>query len=94
LTKNADKSEAGIFQWKFFNIFKKDTKALKIIEKVILEQGIQKLDTFYIDPKSTQFYYLIQEIADLCEFLTFDPEDKDGITQDEFRDSIEKIFSK
>lgn len=35
-------------------------KALKILEKEILQQGIQKLATFQIDPKSTEFSALDQ----------------------------------
>lgn len=71
----------------FFNIFKKDNKALEI-----LEQGSKRLATFCSDPKSTKFSALINQIVGSCEFLTFDPEDSYGITLDQFRDSIEKIF--
>lgn len=94
LRENAGEDGARLFVWEFFNIFKKDNKALKILEKEILEQGIQKLATFYIDPKSTEFSALINQIVGSCEFLTFDPEDTYGITLDQFRDSIEKIFFK
>lgn len=78
----------------FFNIFKKDNKATKILKKEIIKKSIQKLAIFYINPKSTEFSALINEIAGLCEFLTFDPEDTYGITLDQFHDSIEKIFFK
>ena len=44
----------------------------------IMEEDIQKLDTFSIDPKSTEFSALINEIVGSCEFLTFDPEDTYG----------------
>jgi hypothetical protein len=94
LRGNAGEDGARLFIWEFFNIFKKDNKALKILEKEILEQGIQKLATFCIDPKSTEFSALINQIVGLCEFLTFDPEDTYGITLDQFRDYIEKIFFK
>lgn len=80
--------------WEFFNIFKKDNKALKILEKEIFEQDIQKLATFCIDLKSTEFSVLINKIVGLCEFLTFDPEDTYEITLNQFCDFIEKIFSK
>ena len=43
-----------------------------------MEEDIQKLDTFSIDPKSTEFSALINEIVGSCEFLTFDPEDTYG----------------
>ena len=94
LRENAGEDGARLFLWEFFNLFRKDNKALKILEKEILEQGIQKLATFWIDPKSTEFSALINQIVGLCEFLTFDPEDTYGITLDQFRDSIEKIFFK
>ena len=80
---------ARLFVSEFFNIFKKDNKALEI-----LEQGIKRLATFYIDPKSTEFSVLINQIVGSCEFLTFDSEDSYGITLDQFRDSIEIIFFK
>ena len=94
LRENAGEDGARLFVWEFFNIFKKDNKALEILEKEIIEQGIKKLATFCIDPKSTEFSALINQIVGSCEFLTFDPEDSYGITLDQFRDSIEKIFSK
>nr|WPV76510.1 hypothetical protein [Naviculales sp.] len=94
IRENAGEDGARLFMWEFFKIFKKDNKALKILEKEILQEGIQKLATFCIDPKSTKFSALINQIVGLCEFLTFDPEDTYGITLDQFRDSIEKIFFK
>jgi hypothetical protein len=45
-----------------------------MLKKEILQQGIQKLATFCIDPKSTEFSALINQIVNSCEFLTFDPE--------------------
>ena len=89
LRKNAGKDGARLFVSEFFNIFKKDNKALEI-----LEQGIKRLATFCIDPKSTEFSALINQIVGSCELLTFDPEDSYGITLDQFRDSIEIIFFK
>jgi recombinational DNA repair ATPase RecF len=94
LRKNAGEDGARLFVSEFFIIFKKDNKALEILEQEILEQGIKRLATFCIDPKSTKFSALINQIVGLCEFLTFDPEDSYGITLDQFRDSIEKIFFK
>lgn len=94
LMENAGKDGARLFRWEFFNMYKKDNKALKMFEKEILEQGLQKLDTFCIDPKSTEFSELIDHIVALVEFLTFDPEDTYGITLDQFTDSIEKVFFK
>jgi len=94
LRENAGEDGARLFVWEFFNIFKKDNKALKILEKEILQQGIPKLATFWIDPKSTEFSALINQIVGSCEFLTFDPEDTYGMTLDQFRDSIQKIYLK
>ena len=94
LKGNIDEYEVQLFLWEFFNIFRAANKALEIFQKEIREQGIQKLATFLIDPKSIEFATLINQIVGLCEFLTFDPEGIDGITLDQFRDSIEKIFFK
>jgi len=94
LRENAGEDGARLFVWEFFKIFKKNNKALKILEKEILEQGIQKLATFCIDPKSTEFSALINQIAGSCEFLTLDPEDTYGMTLDQFRDFIQKIYLK
>ena len=94
LRENAGEDGARLFVWEFFKIFKKDNKALEILEKEILEQGIQKLATLWIDPKSTEFSALINQIVGSCEFLTFDPEDTYGMTLNQFRDSIQKIYLK
>ena len=51
LRENGSEDGARLFVWEFFKIFKKNNKALKILEKEILQQGIQKLATFQIDPK-------------------------------------------
>lgn len=87
LRENTGKDGARLFVSEFFNIFKKDNKALEI-----LDQGIKRLATFCIDPKSTEFSALINQIVGSCEFLTFDPEDSYGMTLDQFRDSIEIIL--
>ena len=94
LRENAGEDGARLFVWEFFQIFKKDNKAVDVLEKEILQQGIQKLDTFQIDPKSTEFSALVNKIVGSCEFLTFDPEDTYGMTVDQFRDSIQKIYVK
>jgi len=94
LRENAGEDGARLFIWEFFIIFKNDNKALEILKKEILEQGIEKLATFWIDPKSTEFSALIDQIVGFCEFLTFDPEDTYWITLDQFGDSIEKIYFK
>lgn len=94
LRENAGEDGARLFVWEFFQIFRKDNKALQILEKEILQQGIQKLATFQIDPKSTEFSALVNEIVCSCECFTFDPEDTYKLTLDEFRDSIQKIYLK
>jgi hypothetical protein len=94
LRENAGEDGARLFVWEFFKIFKKDNKVLKIFEKEILQHGTQKLVTFRIDPKSTEFSVLVNQIVGSCEFLTFDPEDTYGMTLDQFRDSIQKIYFK
>ena len=94
LRENAGEDGARLFVWEFFKIFKKDNKAAKILEKEILQQGIQKLDTFQIDPKSAEFSDWIDQIAGSCDFLTFDPEDTYGMTLDQFNDFIQKIYVK
>ena len=90
LRESAGEDGARLFVWEFFKIFKKDNKALKILEKEILQQGIQKLVTFQMDPKSTEFSALVDQIEGSCESLT----DTDGMTLNQFRDSIQKIYLK
>lgn len=94
LNMNKSRIAAESFVWEFFTIFRKDNKALEILEKEILQEGLQILDTFLIHPKSTDFSGLINQIWDYCEFLTFDLEDNNGITLDQFHDLIEKSFFK
>lgn len=74
--------------WEFSHLFQADNKALKIFKKEVLEEGIRILDSFSIDPKSTEFSDLINDIFAYCEGLTFYPEDIYGMTLDKFRDSM------
>jgi hypothetical protein len=94
LREDEGEDGARLFVLEFYTIFKNDNKTLKILEREILQQGIQKLATFQIDPKSTEFSALVNQIVGSCEFLTFDPEDTYGMTLDQFRDSIQKIYLK
>ncbi len=89
LKNNAGEAGARLFVWEFFIIFKKNNKALEI-----LEQGIKRVDTFYIEWKSTEFSVLLNQIVSFCEFLTFALEDNYGITLNQFRDLIKKVFVK
>jgi hypothetical protein len=77
LRENAGKDGARLFVSEFFNIFNKDNKALEI-----LEQGIQRLATFCIDPKSTEFSALINQIVGSCEILTFNSKESYEMTLD------------
>ena len=53
LRENAGELGANLFVWEFSNIFgQKNNEAVEILEKGILEQGIQRLATFSIDPKA------------------------------------------
>ncbi len=94
LKENGGEVGVSMFQWDFLNLFRKEKQALEILEKIIWEQGIEKLANFEIDSKSKEFSVLINDIVGSCEFLTFDPKDTYGITLDQFRDFIEKIFFK
>jgi len=47
-----------------------------------------------INPKSTDFSGLVDDIFYSCEALTFDLKDNDGINLDQFHDLIEKSFLK
>ena len=94
LRENAGKAGVSLFQWEFFTLFRKDNKALENLEKEILQEGLQRLANFSIDPKSTEFSALINQIVSDCAFLRFNPEDSYGITLDPFRNSIEKNFFK
>ena len=94
LTEDAGEDGARLFVWEFSKIFKRDNSALKVFEKEILQEGIQKLATFRIDKKSTEFSALVNQIIGYCECLTFDYEDKYGMTVNQFRDSIQDIYLK
>jgi hypothetical protein len=94
LSENVGEDGARLFVWELFNIFKEDNKAVDILEKKVLQESLQRLATFLINSKSTEFSALIHQIVGSCEFLTFDPEDSNGMTPDQFRDSIEKIYFK
>lgn len=89
LRKNASEDGAQLFVWEFYNIFKENNEALEVLVKEIIEQGIKRLATFCIEPKSTEFSTFINDTVNLCKFLT-----SDRITFDQFRDSIEEDFIK
>ena len=92
--ENTDEKGAGegLFLWEFNTLFHADTKSLSVLEKEILEQGIDRLNTFSIDPKSPEFSDLIHDIFNICEALNPEAEDRSEITFDEFRKYMEEIF--
>ena len=92
LKENAGKDGASLFRLQFLHIYRKDNKALKTLEEEILEKGLQVFSTFLLDSKSESFSKLIEQIVSDCDFLTFNPEETYGFNEDQFRDSIEKIF--
>lgn len=94
LKNNAGEAETRLFVWEFFKIFKKNNRTLKTLEKEILEEGIEKLATFQIDPKSKEFYDSVNEIVDYSEVLTFDPQDTSGMNLNQFRDFLQKFYLK
>jgi hypothetical protein len=92
LNTKKSKIAAQFFVADFNTIFQKDNKALDLFEEEILQEGPQILDTFSIHPKSEDFSIFIEDMVGLCEFLTFDKENHDGITLDQFHDYLEKLF--
>ena len=77
-----------IFQSEFLKMENEDTKAAKIITN-----DFKQLASFSVDLKAVEFSSLIEEISDIsmvaCEF---GPEE--GISDQKFRKSIEKIYLK
>ena len=92
ITNNAGEAGAKMFIWDFMSLFKEHVQFMKTLEEEILENNVEKLDTFSIDPKSTEFNDLIHDVFGWCEFATFDPEDPHTITFDQFRKEIEKTY--
>jgi len=94
LNTNKSKIAAEFFAAEFSHIFQNDNKAFNLLEEELLQEGLQRLDTFPINPKSKDFSIFIEDMFGLCEFLTFDKEDQNGVTLDQFHDYLEKLFVK
>ena len=77
-----DLDAAKFFVWESF----------EILENEIRKQGIEKLSTFSMDPQATEFFSLINEIAGVCELVTFDSNDSGGLIFNQFHNLIEKIY--
>lgn len=90
--EKAGEAGARMFQWDFFSLFREDNEALGTLEKEILKGNIERLNSFSINPKSTEFSTLINTIAGCCECLTFNPTDAYGISLNRFELEMEKIF--
>jgi hypothetical protein len=82
----AETIDPVLFKLVFLQIYRKGMEALNILKK-----DFKQLSTFSIDSKSDEFGSLICEIFKNCDPL-FDLEENHGITENQFRDSIEKIF--
>lgn len=98
LNTNKSKIAAEFFAAEFSHIYQNDNKALDLLKEELLQEGLQeglqRLDTFPINPKSEDFSIFIEDMFGLCEFLTFDKEDQNGVTLDQFHDYLEKLFVK
>jgi hypothetical protein len=92
LNTKKGKIAAQFFVADFDTIFQNDNEALDLLKEEILQEGLQRLDTFPINPKSEDFSIFIEDMVGLCESLTFDKENHDGITLDQFYDYLEKLF--
>jgi hypothetical protein len=53
-----------MFTQKFFIIYRENNKSLKDLEKEVIRDDLQRLSTFLIDAKSTEFSAIIHQIVD------------------------------
>ena len=74
------------FRSKFLKMQRKDSEAITIIKN-----NLERLATFSIDLKADKFSYLIQQIYDVST-IPFELGLKNGISEDQFRDFIEKTY--
>lgn len=72
----------------FSSIRRKSLNDFEIFEKEISEEGLKRLDSFYINPKSKEFYDFIEDIFWRFEELG----DLETRPENKLRDSIEKSF--
>lgn len=92
LVENASIEGIRLFVWKFFIMFRKTNEVLDILEREILEQGIERLNTFFINPNSIEFSILIDQIFDYCDSVPFDPNSTTELNPDKFREWIKETF--
>ena len=77
------------FEFVKLSIFNaKENSIFEIFEKEISEEGLKRLDSFYINPKSKEFYDFIEDIFWRFEELG----DLETRPENKLRDSIEKSF--
>lgn len=94
LMNNAGRDGILLFRIQFLDLYRNDMQALEILEDEIREKGFSVISSFSIESKSKEFYSLIEDIYSDCENVSFDLEDEYGISEDEFRKSLEKVFHK
>lgn len=82
------KINPGRFRSKFLQMHREDGEAATIIKK-----DLEQLASFSIDLKADEFSSLIEQIYDVSA-LAFEFGPEDGISEERFRDSVEKVFSK
>jgi hypothetical protein len=92
ISSDVSENRTLLFIGEFYEIFKNDNLYIKNIQKEIIEQGTENLNTFYIDAKSYKFSLWIQDIQSLCECFTFSPEDSMKITSYQFRTFIQDSY--
>ena len=81
------KINPGRFRSKFLQMQREDGEAATMIKK-----DLEQLATFSIDLKADEFSSLIEQIYDVSA-LAFEFGPEDGISEERFRDSVEKVFS-
>ena len=74
------------FRSKFLKMQREDGEAATIIKN-----DLERLTTFSIDLKAAEFSSLIQQVYNVLN-LAFELGPKNGIAEDQFRDSIEKTY--
>ena len=82
----AKRIDPSTFRGKFLKMQKEDDDATQIIKK-----NFEQLSTFSIDLEEGPFSFLIDRIYNIS-MLAFEFGPEDGISEDEFRDSIEAGF--
>ena len=94
LKGDPEKARDRLFLWDFTALFRNDNETVELLHKDILKYGINRLNTFSIDEKSTEFSQLINQIAALCEFITFNSEGSslNDIIPQQFRKQLKEVY--